>query len=139
MILAADIPTITALHDEYGLTAKEALVVLLLYRGGLIEGRQIRDVYCDNPATNPIEARSAIKRIRKKVGNSIKITTHYAMGYEMTPEGRRTVQKLTKGSWKNGDEEAERRSGADGLGAAHNMAGRSKNLVPYGTLHQRRR
>jgi hypothetical protein len=139
MIPPSDIPAITALHDEYGLTAKEALVVLLLYQGGIILRERIRDVYCDYPTTTPVEARSAIKRIRAKVRPHITICTHYGIGYEMTPEARKTVQKIIKGSWKNGEEKAERRSGADIVGFAHNMAGRAKNLVPHGTLHQRRR
>lgn len=96
MIPLSDIPMVTALYDTYGLTAKEALVVLLMVRGGIALRERIRDVYCDYPTTPPVEARSAIKRIRKKVRPHITIRTHYGIGYELTPESRKRVQQIIR-------------------------------------------
>lgn len=99
-ILPSDIPAVTALYDTYGLTAKEALVVLLMARGGIVLRERITDVYCDYPTTLPVEARSAIKRIRKKVRPHITISTHYGIGYELTKESRKRVQQII---WRNYD------------------------------------
>jgi hypothetical protein len=118
MIPPSDIPAITALHDEYGLTAKEALVVLLLYQGGIILRERIRDVYCDYPTTTPVEARSAIKRIRAKVRPHITICTHYGIGYEMTPEARKTVQKIIR---RHHDPVPNHHSGAQDASGAESL------------------
>lgn len=92
-----DIPAVVALHDRFGLTAKEALVVLLLARSrGIVEPIRIRDVYADSPRTPPIEARSAIKRIRKKVGEAVKIKSHYGMGYALEAESSTFVRNIMK-------------------------------------------
>jgi hypothetical protein len=97
MIHEQDIPAVVALHDQFRLTAKEALVVLLLARGGIVDTYRIRDVYCDYPErTRPIEARSAIKRIRKKAGAALKFKAHYGEGYELEEESRKRVKALMK-------------------------------------------
>jgi DNA-binding response OmpR family regulator len=97
-----DIPAVTALHDALGLTAKEAEVLVLLARGGIVENHRICEIYCDNPHTNPIEARSAVKRIRKKIRASdsyrtIAITSHYGIGYELEPESIIMVRAIVRG------------------------------------------
>jgi hypothetical protein len=97
MVPVCDIPAVIALHDTFGLTAKEALVVVLLARGGIVEPTRIRDVYCDYPHTTPIEARSAIKRIRKKTKPILCIRTYYGMGYDMEPSSCIRVRNLVRG------------------------------------------
>ena len=96
MIPASEIPAITALHDAYGLTAKEALVVLLLARArGVVEPSRIRDIYCDYPdRTDPIEARSAIKRIRRKAGDALRITSYYGIGYAIEEDSLVAVRDV---------------------------------------------
>jgi hypothetical protein len=94
MIAQADIPAVTALYDKFGLTAKEALVVLLLARNQIVNPVRIRDVYCDHPDTTPIEARSAVKRIRAKTKPVIRIRTHYGIGYELEPDSRKQVRQI---------------------------------------------
>lgn len=96
MVHEQDIPAVVQLHDRFQLTAKEAQVVLLLARGGIVEPTRIRDVYADSPRTNPIEARSAVKRIRKKVAGAIRIRSHYGMGYELEPESKNWVKQMMK-------------------------------------------
>jgi hypothetical protein len=96
MIHEQDIPAVVALHDTFHLTAKEALVVVLLARGGIVGTTRIRDVYCDQPDTNPIEARSAIKRIRQKVGGVLKFKAHYGEGYSLEPESKKRVREMMK-------------------------------------------
>ena len=99
MIHEQDIPAVVALHDTFDLTAKEALVIVLLARGGIVDSTRIRDVYCDYPErTNPIEARSAVKRIRRKVGAAIRIRSVYGQGYEIVPESLGMVKQLLKGA-----------------------------------------
>jgi DNA-binding response OmpR family regulator len=96
MIHEQDIPAVVALHDQFRLTAKEALVVLLLARGGVVDTYRIRDVYADSPMTPAIEARSAVKRIRKKVGQAIRIRAHYGEGYSLEDESRKRVREMMK-------------------------------------------
>jgi DNA-binding response OmpR family regulator len=95
MIPTSDIPAVTALHDAFDLTAKEALVLLLLSRRSVVESHQIRDIYCDHPErTSPIEARSAVKRIRRKVGKAIRIQSVYGVGYELEEDSRKRVRDV---------------------------------------------
>lgn len=97
MIHEQDINAVVALHDRFHLTAKEALVVVLLARGGVVASDRICSVYCDYPeVTRPIEARSAVKRIRKKAGQVIRIKTHYGEGYSLEPESKARVKALLK-------------------------------------------
>lgn len=94
MIPEDDLFAITVLHDAYGLSAKEAQVLILLARGRIVENEQITSVYCDTPHANPIEARSAIKRIRRKVSSKIQITSHYGVGYELADASRKQVRAI---------------------------------------------
>lgn len=71
-----------ALRDTYGLTVGEAKAVLLMATGGIATHASIRDVYCDKPVTDPIEARQCIKRIRAK-RTGLQILTCYGIGYEL--------------------------------------------------------
>ena len=104
LICESDISAITALYDAFGLSAKEALVVILLARGGVIYSYRVRDVYCDQPErTSPIEARSAIKRIRKKTRHAFKIRSIYGIGYELTPQSLKTVRQIVKGNRHGND------------------------------------
>lgn len=99
MMTAAEIAAITVLHDTFGLTAKEALVLLQLARGGIVEHSKICSIYCDNPRTKEIEARSAVKRIRMKLAHTrIRIVSHYGVGYELAPEGIKIVRQLLQGN-----------------------------------------
>jgi hypothetical protein len=96
MIAEQDIAAVTALHDAYGLTAREALVLVLLSRGGIVDATRIRDTYSRKPDTPAIEARSAIKRIRQKVGTAVKIRSVYGMGYELELNSRNRVRQVMK-------------------------------------------
>jgi hypothetical protein len=96
MIPQQDIDVVTALHDAYGLTAREALVLALLSRGGIVEATRIRDTYSRKPETPAIEARSAIKRIRQKVGAAVRIRSVYGMGYELDSDSRQRVRILMR-------------------------------------------
>jgi DNA-binding response OmpR family regulator len=95
MIYSVDIPAVTALHDAFGLTAKEALVLLALAKGRILEHRRICQIYCDNPNQNEIEARSCIKRIRIKLrGTKINIRSHYGVGYQLSPGSAQAVRDI---------------------------------------------
>jgi len=96
MIPEQDIDVVTALHDAYGLTAREALVLVLLSRGGIVEATRIRDTYSRKPETPAIEARSAIKRIRQKVGAAVRIRSIYGLGYELDSDSRQRVRLLMR-------------------------------------------
>lgn len=90
-----EIAAITALHDAFGLTAKEAQVLIQLAGGSILPHVRIRDIYCDNPDTNPVEARSCIKRIRIKLrGTDITIKSHYGIGYGLEWESMKAVRQV---------------------------------------------
>lgn len=92
-----EIAAVTAFHDSFGLTAKEALVLLQMARGGIVEHRRIVGIYCDRPDTAEIEARSCIKRIRAKLrGTKLSITSHYGLGYELTAESARKLRQIER-------------------------------------------
>lgn len=82
MISPSDIPAVMALRDAYGLTVGEARAVLLMSTSGTAAHASIRDVYCDKPDTDPIEARQCIKRIRAK-RTGLQILTCYGIGYQL--------------------------------------------------------
>lgn len=87
--------SVVALRDRFGLTIAEAAALALLARGGVVETARIRDVYCDKPETDAIEARQFVKRVRKKAP-AIKIITHYAEGYELAAESVRAVRQAMR-------------------------------------------
>lgn len=67
----------------------------LLARGGVVTFAEIRDVYCNRPNTDPIEARSFVKRVRAKL-IGLEIITHYAYGYELGPDSLEAVRDVMK-------------------------------------------
>ena len=88
-----EIPTLIALRDAYGITVGEARVLALLAQGGIVPLIRLRDVYCDKPETDPLDARHCIKRIRKKTPN-LRIITHYAIGYELDTDAIMEVRSV---------------------------------------------
>lgn len=94
-----EIAQITILHDAFGMTAREAQALIQMASGGIVPHARIRDIYCDNPETREIEARSCIKRIRGKLrGTGITIRNHYGIGYGLTPESLKAVRCLISGN-----------------------------------------
>ena len=95
-----DIAAITTLHDTFGLTAREALVLARMATGRVIEHREVVEIYCDKADTSEIEARSAIKRIRQKIAapphhwTKMSIISHYGVGYALTPEAAKRIRAL---------------------------------------------
>jgi hypothetical protein len=96
MIPEPDIPAVVALHDTYGITAKEALTLLLFLRGTPVAPETIRDVYCDSTRAKAEEARNWAKRVRTKSRGAIKIRHERGMGYELAPETLRQVRAIVK-------------------------------------------
>lgn len=86
---------IVALRDAFRITIAEASGLALMARGGVVPPAAIRDVYCDRPDTDPIEARQMVKRIRKKAP-AIRIITHWGEGYELAPETMTTVRQVMR-------------------------------------------
>jgi DNA-binding response OmpR family regulator len=86
---------IVALRDAFGVTIAEATGLALLARGGIVPPARIRDVYCDKPDTDPVEARQMVKRVRKKVP-ALKIITHWGVGYELAPESASAVRQAMR-------------------------------------------
>jgi len=96
MIPEPDIPAVVALHDTYGITAREALVLLLFLRRAHVEAEQIRDVYCDSTRAKPEEARNWAKRVRIKSRGAVKIRHERGMGYELMPDTLAQVRAIVK-------------------------------------------
>jgi len=86
---------VVALRDRYGLTIAEATSIAMMARGGVVPPAKIRDVYCDKPDTDPIEARQMVKRVRKKA-RELRIITHYGEGYELAPESIAEVRSVMR-------------------------------------------
>jgi hypothetical protein len=84
---------LNAIRLALGVTIGEARTLLLLSRGGIINNEQIIDAYCDGPAENPVLARDAIKRIRKRVPD-LTIRSHYGFGYELEDESLKRVRRI---------------------------------------------
>jgi hypothetical protein len=98
MIPESDIPAVVALHDTYGITAKEALTLLLFLRGTPVAPEIIRDVYCDSTRAKPEEARNWAKRVRNKSRGAIRIRHERGMGYELMPETLAQVRAIVRGA-----------------------------------------
>lgn len=93
MIPAAEIPAVVALHDAFGVTAREARALALLARGGVVTFDRIRDVYCRRPDADPWEVRHFRKRVRMKVPG-MHIQNAYGIGYELGAESLAAVRAV---------------------------------------------
>ncbi len=93
MIPAAEIPAVTALHDAYGVTAREARALALLARGGVVPLENIREVYCESPYAGPEEARHFFKRIKRRAP-ALSIINHRGVGYELGAESLAAVRAV---------------------------------------------
>jgi DNA-binding response OmpR family regulator len=83
---------LNAIRLAFGVTIGEARTLLVMSRGGIINNEQIIDAYCDGMKENPILARDAIKRIRKKQPD-LTILSHYGFGYELEGDSLKRVRK----------------------------------------------
>lgn len=84
---------LNAIRLSLCVTIGEARTLLVMSRGGIISNEQIIDAYCDGLKENPILARDAIKRIRKRVPD-LTIISHYGFGYELEGESLKRVRTI---------------------------------------------
>lgn len=93
MIPASEIPAITALHDAFGVTAREARALALLARGGTVPYEVLREVYCRKADAHPYQVRHLRKKIHAKVPG-IRILNNYGLGYELSRDSLVAVRDV---------------------------------------------
>lgn len=94
MLRDVDGEQVKAVRLAFDCTTQQACTLIAMARGGILTRQQALDMELHRTEdAGLLSLDSCIKRIRKRIP-SIKIKSHYGIGYELEPESRKAVRDI---------------------------------------------